>query len=371
MFGELDDSDIYENGRGNESFGVPSGNEEEQNGYAGSFSETYSQQNDIPQFQGGFDAEESGGVLGAGYDSSPQVNDVQPQNPDPFSDSQRIQNMKPKTSSGMVYLALLLVLFVAAAGLFAYKKFVAPSGAPTEQSMGDMFYDQANLENPNANAQQENTATVDVDLNTEQTPAAQGDVQNAQANQPEQAAADVIAKDNAGDKPLSSIEKAMAKKKADEAKMNKLVPDKSVLVAVNTGGRADPFLPYGAAEALKNKPKFDIIAPPLEIPESDPVVDEVLQTKISGIMYDQNRPSAIVNFGDADQLVHKGDTVKGLKILDITKNTVVIKYNSNIYQATVGQTLDSGVNLNPVSGLNKQFGGAYGNASKNVIQFND
>ena len=111
MFGELDDSDIYENGRGNESFGVPSGNEEEQNGYAGSFSETYSQQNDIPQFQGGFDAEESGGVLGAGYDSSPQVNDVQPQNPDPFSDSQRIQNMKPKTSSGMVYLALLLVLF--------------------------------------------------------------------------------------------------------------------------------------------------------------------------------------------------------------------------------------------------------------------
>ena len=368
MFGELDDSDIYENGRGNDAFGVPSGNDEEQNGFAGSFNAAYSQQEDIPQMQDDFNPSESG-VLGSGYDPAQQFPEEQPQNSDPFSDSQRIQNMKPKTSSGMIYMALLVVLFAAAAGLFAYKKFVAPAGEPTEQSMGDMFYDQANA--GNNGAAPENTATVDVDLGTNPSPAP-ADAQPAAPNAQEQPAAENAAQENAkAEKPLSAIEKAMAKKKADDAKNNKLVPDKSVLVAVNTGGRADPFLPYGAAEALKNKPKFDIIAPPLEIPEADPVVDQVLQTKVSGIMYDKNRPSAIMNFGDADQLVHKGDTIKGLKILDITKNTVVIKYNSNIYQATVGQSLDSGVNLNPVSGLNRQFGGAYGGTSKNVLQFND
>ena len=363
MFGELDDSDIYENGRGNDAFGVPSGNDEEQNGFADSFNAAYSQQEELPQMQGGYNPS-GNGVLGSGYDPSQQFPEGQPQNSDPFSDSQRIQNMKPKTSSGMIYVALLVVLFAAAAGLFAYKKFVAPAGAPAEQSMGDMFYDQASA--GNSGVAPENTATVDVDLGANQAPAPADAQQAAPAPQTTTAQEETKA-----EKPLSAVEKAMAKKKADDAKNNKLISDKSVLVAVNTGGRSDPFLPYGAAEALKNKPKFDIIAPPLDIPEADPVVDQVLQTKVSGIMYDKNRPSAIMNFGEADQLVHKGDTIKGLKILDITKNTVVIKYNSNIYQATVGQSLDSGVNLNPVSGLNRQFGGAYGGTSKNVLQFND
>ncbi len=366
MFGELDDSDIYENGRGSDAFGVPSGHEDEQNGFGGSFDAAFAQQED----------EQQQGILGLdaaqGYASQQGVqgeSSVQPSQ-DPFSDAERIQNMKPKASSGLVYIALLAVLFVAAAGMFAYKKFFSPEQAP-EQSMGDMFYDQANGQNP---APADNTATVDVDLGGGQ-PAAPVETQApaapADAVNPQEPAKTAQAENAEAQKPMSAIEKAMAKKKADDAKMNKLVPDKSVVVAVSSGGRADPFLPYGAVEAMKNKPKFDLIAPPLEIPEADPVVDEVMQTKISGIMYEKNRPSAIVNFGESDQLVHKGDTIKGLKILDITKNTVVIKYKSNIYQATVGQTLDSGVNLNPVSGLNNQFGGAYGGSSKNVIQFNN
>jgi len=87
-------------------------------------------------------------------------------------------------------------------------------------------------------------------------------------------------------------------------------------------------------------------------------------------MYDGSRPSAIVNIGGTDHLVHKGDAVNGCKILDITKNTVVIKYKSNIYQASVGQTLTEGVNLNPVSNIAKQFGGAYSKTPKGTIQFN-
>ena len=116
---------------------------------------------------------------------------------------------------------------------------------------------------------------------------------------------------------------------------------------------------------------FDIIAPPTTVPSEDPVVDQVVQTKISGIMYDSSRPSAIINVGGADQLVHKGDTFKDCKVLDITRNSVVIKYKNNVYQATVGQTLGEGVNLNPVSNLSKQFGGLYSKSGNNVIEFNN
>ena len=164
----------------------------------------------------------------------------------------------------------------------------------------------------------------------------------------------------------------MLKKKADEQKSLKpVLPQTRLLFR---------FLPEEGwillcrickKEALAKLPKFEIIAPPTVIPEADPVVDELVQTKISGIMYDQARPSAIVNFGGEDQLVHKGDVVKGYNIVNITKNSVVIKYKNNIYQATVGQTLDDGVNLNPVSGLANQFGGVYNKSAGNVIQFNE
>ena len=36
----------------------------------------------------------------------------------------------------------------------------------------------------------------------------------------------------------------------------------------------------------------------------------MMSTKISGIMYDKARPSAIINVGGVDQLVHKGDGVR-------------------------------------------------------------
>ena len=175
-------------------------------------------------------------------------------------------------------------------------------------------------------------------------------------------------------KPLNAIEKAMLKKKQDESKEKQLgLGTNPVIIPVNAGGRPDPFLPYTQIqqEKMAKSLAFDIIAPPTTVPSEDPVVDQVVQTKISGIMYDSSRPSAIINVGGADQLVHKGDTFKDCKVLDITRNSVVIKYKNNVYQATVGQTLGEGVNLNPVSNLSKQFGGLYSKSGNNVIEFNN
>ena len=65
------------------------------------------------------------------------------------------------------------------------------------------------------------------------------------------------------------------------------------------------------------------------------------------------------------------NVIKGYTILNITKNSVVIKYKANIYQATVGQSLNDGINLNPVSNLTKSFGGSYSKSPSNIIQFNN
>lgn len=278
------------------------------------------------------------------------------------------QNFAPQKKSGgsKLYFLVMLLLLVVAAGLYYYKMNVAPGGdAQQEQSMGDYFYDQATGADGAASQGDVATATVDVDLTSPAASQADG-----QAVQPQESADK--AKVEPADKPLTALEKAELKKKQDEQKENQVgLSSRPVIVPVSAGGRVDPFMPYYQQQAISQAPKFELIAPPATIPDADPVIDELFETKISGIMYDPARPSAIVNFGGNDQLVHKGDVVKGYTIVNITKDCVVIKYKSNIYQATVGQSLNDGVNLNPVSNLTKSFGGAYSKTPNNVIKFNN
>lgn len=291
----------------------------------------------------------------------------EPMNQEEFQQEIPGQNFAPqkKSGSGRIYFLVLLLLMVAAAGLFYYKKNMAPdSSAQQEQTMGDYFYDQATGAGDSAAPQDAATATVDVDLTSPAEPQGankEPQANNADTNKAEQA-----------DKPLNALERAELKKQQDAQKESQVgLSSRPVIVPVSAGGRVDPFMPYYQQQTISQAPKFELIAPPSTIPDADPVIDELFETKISGIMYDPARPSAIVNFGGTDQLVHKGDVVKGYKILNITKNCVVIKYKSNIYQATVGQTLNDGVNLNPVSNLTKSFGGSYSKAPGNIIQFNN
>ena len=426
MFGELDDSDIYENNQGGgfggssdsnsdfsfgdsttggsssddgfldlDSFGESSSDGfldnsqndsflQDDNGYSGfadpaqnmGAAQAEPQQNSandslFADEQMDFGGED--GVLGAGATNqsaaqagmeSPQPNAQQPK----------------KQNGSIVYIALLLVLALAAGGMFMYKNNMIPGLAPAQDNTASQdFFDNSAAQAPAG----EGTATVDVDLAQAPAPAdaakqpadaAQTPAGEAQAEDPTAAiteSGEVLGKDG---KPLNAIEKAMLKKKQDESKEKQLgLGTNPVIIPVNAGGRPDPFLPYTQIqqEKMAKSLAFDIIAPPTTVPSEDPVVDQVVQTKISGIMYDSSRPSAIINVGGADQLVHKGDTFKDCKVLDITRNSVVIKYKNNVYQATVGQTLGEGVNLNPVSNLSKQFGGLYSKSGNNVIEFNN
>lgn len=326
MFGELDDSDIYVNNQ-NDNFDEPLISE---------FAEDDVLANDTPA-------------------DEPGANDecANPQ-----------EKPKADNSKLLIYVLVLILLVAGAAGAYFYKMKasqqdeIAVVGQETSE-MGDFFYDKAK-----ADGAAEETTVVDVEL---AAPAEQK-AENAAAPAP-----GAKTEQKAEEKEFSPAAAVKEQAKKELEKKNKLMQDKSkqVVIPVTNGGRVNPFMPYNSALANAKPPEFDLIPPPLEVPESDPFVESMVSTKISGIMYDSQRPSAIINCGGSDHLVHKGDKVQGYQVIDITKDRVVLKYGSNIFRATVGQAIGgNGVVFNEVSNLNRQFGGAYSKTPSNVIEIN-
>ena len=96
---------------------------------------------------------------------------------------------------------------------------------------------------------------------------------------------------------------------------------------------------------------------------SDENLTRLLQTQISGILYDEVSPSAIVNLNGVDQFVKIGDTVAGYTIESITKDKVQITYKNNTYVASVGELFTRGVleKKRAVADLENKFAGRYRN----------
>ena len=144
------------------------------------------------------------------------------------------------------------------------------------------------------------------------------------------------------------------------------VDNKMVNVAVADSGRTDPLLPY--PESGHPRPKVVrssaphlpyLMLPPLENVKTDSNAEKVLTTKVSGIMYDNYSPSAILNIEGTDYLVRSGDVINNYKVLSISKKVVTVQLGSNVYRAGVGQILTSGgVQYTHVANLRHKFGGA-------------
>lgn len=158
---------------------------------------------------------------------------------------------------------------------------------------------------------------------------------------------------------------------------DKLNPNDSVIIAVGGEGRENPFVPYlgmgsnpvsranyttaygGTYRGGYGIP-FEVVEPPQKLIR-DIKAESLMTTTVSGILYDSKNPSAIVNYKGEDQMVRKGDKLSNFTIIDITKSKVVVKSGSNIYMASVGQSLqdDSDININEMYNLQRKFGGAY------------
>lgn len=147
--------------------------------------------------------------------------------------------------------------------------------------------------------------------------------------------------------------------------------EKYVSLKVINYGKTNPFEPYIDTVIASTNPMYDLPSPPLSLIEN-PEAENLMKTTISGIMYDAFSPSAIVNVNGNDHLVRKGDKINGYRILNITKDRVVVQNGTNVYRATVGETLvaqNSGIKFNDVYNLPDKFGGVKG-AGRNMIYIN-
>lgn len=135
--------------------------------------------------------------------------------------------------------------------------------------------------------------------------------------------------------------------------------DKMVSLSVEDYGRANPFLPAGESFANIRSYGYELMAPPESVSSDDTEAVKVVSTKVSGIMYDVNSPSAILNIEGSDYLVRSGDYINNYKVLAIGKESVTVQLGSNVYKARVGEVLsDAEMNYNNVYNLQNKFGGA-------------
>jgi hypothetical protein len=101
----------------------------------------------------------------------------------------------------------------------------------------------------------------------------------------------------------------------------------------------------------------DLVAPPETLNENSDAA-RILDTIVSGILFDRHSPSAILNIEGNDYLVKKGDVVNNYKVVNILEDSVTVKLGNNVYQAGIGEILTEGaLNHNNVSNLNNKFGG--------------
>ena len=125
--------------------------------------------------------------------------------------------------------------------------------------------------------------------------------------------------------------------------------------------KANPFVPYreigGKSKSVNDVPEFVLVEPPAASGgDSDAV--RIMDTTVSGILFDKYSPSAILNIEGNDYLVKKGDVVNNYHVVAIKQDSVTVSLGSNVYTAGIGEILTEGtLNHNNVSNLDNKFGG--------------
>lgn len=176
------------------------------------------------------------------------------------------------------------------------------------------------------------------------------------------------------------------------AKDNKL--GEKTIVKVETLGRVNPFIPIANINNLGfiSAPAMDVLEPPSTVGDMElsGLVDELMKITVSGILFDNAKPSAIVTVDNVDYFVQKGDMIEDYVVAGITKNTVLIKKGTNIYSASIGQSfsnapIDGQINRTANKGISQrqyvkpeeinvnerdgQSGGRYGRGNSPVIRY--
>lgn len=136
------------------------------------------------------------------------------------------------------------------------------------------------------------------------------------------------------------------KEKTDEkAKTEEKKAEKFVTLSVQNGGRVNPFVPPAGFENSTAKYAFsdyEILTPPEEVPTDD-TADEakkLMNITVSGILFDNVKPSAIISVNGSDYFVQIGDKVDEFQVIAINTQYVAIKNGTNVYRAQVGESFN-------------------------------
>lgn len=173
------------------------------------------------------------------------------------------------------------------------------------------------------------------------------------------------------------------------------IPSNLISYDVTTIGRSNPFMPYNEmveyekarnsaiAEANAKNAKiakiknlqdyriredddispysFNLPVPPTSL-DTNSVAAKITRTKVVGIMYNVDSPSAIINVDQKDYLVRPGDKIIGqeYKVVKITPTWVTAAMGSNVYSAAIGELFTKDAietNQTDIYNLKERFGG--------------
>lgn len=127
--------------------------------------------------------------------------------------------------------------------------------------------------------------------------------------------------------------------KKEEAKKEE---QKFVTFSVTNGGRINPFTPPSGFETTKFalSSDYEILSPPEEIPSDDTANEakQLMNITVSGILFDNVKPSAIINVNGSEYFVQIGDKVDEFQVVAINSQYVAIKNGTNTFKAQVGES---------------------------------
>ena len=140
---------------------------------------------------------------------------------------------------------------------------------------------------------------------------------------------------------IKQEEPEQPKEETPEEKIQRL--EKRQTINVIPTGRANPFLPsskYMTTSIPDTNVDFDragISNPPETYGAKETEASKLMSIAVSGIMYDESKPSAIITLDNNDYFVQKGDKLDDYKILEIAKTYVTLAHNNNVYKANIGE----------------------------------
>ena len=119
--------------------------------------------------------------------------------------------------------------------------------------------------------------------------------------------------------------------------------EKKEVIDIKPAGRVNPFLPLQKyitmelPETIVDYDKSGLPKPPEMYGTQDEKTTKMMTIGVSGIMYDEVSPSAIITLDNNDYFVQKGDKLDDYRVVDISRNAVTIALGKNLYKANVGE----------------------------------